>query len=159
MSTKKTDKSVADNASADDEDTVKKKKGQAKAREAERKAKAKQSAENRTKKAEQEKIDAKLAKEKAKKEAEEAIWQIEVARRLSALTTQVDQLNPETLGIVTEALQEADELPKQLILKGKLKIAEKEEDSDVTKLKSDLKKLKKAQCLKTLRNKLEKQLA
>ena len=112
MSTKKTDKSVADNASADDEDTVKKKKGQAKAREAERKAKAKQSAENRTKKAEQEKIDAKLAKEKAKKEAEEAIWQIEVARRLSALTTQVDLLNPETLGIVTEALQEADELPK-----------------------------------------------
>ena len=76
------------------------------------KAKSKQAAENRTKKVEQEKIDAKLAKEKAKKEAEEAIWQIEVARRLSALTTQVDLLNPETLGIVTEALQEADELPK-----------------------------------------------
>ena len=76
---------------------------------------------------------AKAAKAAAAEDKAEATWQVEVARRLSTLTSQVCTLDPEILANVTEALQAADQLPIELIMKGKLKIIEREIEEDKDK--------------------------
>ena len=91
----------------------------------------------------------------------EAIWQIQVAKNLLSLTTEVERKDQEVLAHITELLDAAEKGPKELIMAGKLKVApkakEETDDPQVSKHRLRLNQLKKEKYLKNIRNKLEMQ--